>query len=86
MTDCTSVYCQILVNKVVLLHVRRLQTPVSSGTVLRVVLGDWVYVGIQLFSRDRTLKLILEQCYASPSSTPDTSPLYFLVRDRYVLK
>jgi len=53
--------------------------------VLRVVLGDWVYVGVQLFSRDVSLKLVLEQCYASPSSTPDTSPLYFLVRNRSVV-
>jgi len=63
---------------------RVLQTPVSSGSVLEVVLGDWVYVGIQLFSRDASLKLVLEQCYASPSATPNTSPIYFLIRDKSV--
>lgn len=59
------------------------QTPISSGSVLQVELGDWVYVGVQLFSRDRRLKLVLEECYASPFSTPNnTSPIYFLVRNR----
>jgi len=58
---------------------------VSRGSVLRVLLGDWVYVGVQLFSRDHGLKLVLQQCYASPSPTADTRPIYFLIRDRYVI-
>ena len=53
------------------------------GSVLEVVLGDWVYVGVQLFSRDTQLKLVLEDCYASPSPTPDTQPVYFLIKHKY---
>jgi len=64
-----------------------MQTPVASGSVLRVVLGDWVYVGIQLFSSDLKLKVVIEQCYASPSPSPNaTSPQHYLIRDRYVTK
>jgi len=64
-----------------------MQTPVSSGSVLRVVLGDWVYVGVQLISSDLKLKLVLEQCYASPEPSPTaTSPQHYLIRDRYVMK
>lgn len=58
----------------------------SSGRVLRVVLGDWVYVGVQLFSSDPKLKLILEQCYASPSPTPDNGSVYYLIRHRFVIR
>jgi len=59
------------------------QDPVSSGqSPLEVVLGEWMYVGARLHSSDAGLKLVLSQCYVSPSQQANATPRYFLIRNK----
>jgi len=67
--------------ELVLFEDNRFTNPVAQNP-LRVLLGDWLYIGVQLYSTDPNLKVVLVDCYASPSNQPDTTPQYYLIRNK----
>lgn len=59
----------------------RFTNPVAENP-LRVPLGAWLYVGVQLYSTDPNLKVVLLDCFVSPSIQPTVRPQYYLIRDK----
>jgi len=53
---------------------------------LLVVLGDWVFAGVQLFSSDPALKLVLYDLYVTPQFNANTAPMYYLIKNRCVVE
>lgn len=52
----------------------------------QITLGDWVYAGVQLYSTDPNLKLILINCYASTSVSASATPQYNLIQNKCVVE
>ena len=51
---------------------------------LKVALGDWVYVAVVLTTSDSSLKVSVPQCYATPEMDPTSEPKYYLIKNKYV--
>lgn len=58
----------------------RFENPVKSFPV-RVTLGDWVYAGVVLTSKDQNLKVVVPRCWTTPEVDKTSTPQYDLIND-----
>jgi len=55
-----------------------------SSLPAQVTLGGWVYAAVSLHSEDPDLKVVVNSCWATADEDPDSSPNYYMLRDKYV--
>ncbi len=52
----------------------------------KVMIGDWVFVGVTLTTSDPNLKLVVPECWATPTEDPNQQPQYYFIQKKYDLK
>jgi hypothetical protein len=50
----------------------------------RVILREYVYVGLSLTTTDKQLKIVVPRCYATPEEDLESTPQLVLIEDKYV--
>ncbi|KAK2147738.1 hypothetical protein LSH36_538g00012 [Paralvinella palmiformis] len=48
----------------------------------RVILREYVYVGLSLTTTDKQLKIVVNRCYATPEEDPNSTPQNVLIEDK----
>ena len=43
-----------------------------------------MYVGVTLSSADRNLRLVVPECWATPTNDPNEDPKYYFIEQKYV--